>query len=96
MLRAVGATRSQVRRTITAEALILASIGTIFGVLAGLYLGYMAVQAVTSFGFPMEYAFPVDGVLLALAAGVGFGVLAALLPARQAAQLEIVQALQYE
>jgi putative ABC transport system permease protein len=35
-------------------------------------------------------------VLLALAVGVLFGVLAAVVPARQAARLEVVQALRYE
>jgi putative ABC transport system permease protein len=96
MLRAVGTTRSQVRTIIVAEALILAAIGTAFGVLSGLYLGYMGVEAIRAAGFPMEYVFPTSGVLLAITAGIFFGVLAAVIPARQAARLEIVQALRYE
>jgi len=96
MLRAVGATRVQVRTIIVAEALILAAIGTAFGVLSGLYLGYMAVEALRASGFPMEYAFPATGVLLGIAAGLLFGVLAAIIPARQAARMEIVTALRYE
>jgi putative ABC transport system permease protein len=96
MLRAVGATRVQVRRIIVAEALILAALGTAFGVLSGLYLGYMGVEAMRAAGYPIEYAFPAAGVLLAIAAGILFGVLAAIIPARQAARLEIVQALRYE
>jgi putative ABC transport system permease protein len=96
MLRAVGATRRQVRTIIVTEAVILAAIGTAFGVLTGLYMGYLGVQAVRAAGFPMEYAFPAGGVLLALAVGVLFGVLAAVVPARQAARLEVVQALRYE
>jgi putative ABC transport system permease protein len=35
-------------------------------------------------------------VLIAVSAGVIFGVLAAVIPARQAARLEIVQALRFE
>ena len=96
MLRAVGATRRQVRTMIVAEALILSAIGTGFGILAGMYLGYMTVEAMSAAGFPMEYAFPTAGVLTTVAAGLIFGVLAALIPARQAARLEIVQALRYE
>jgi putative ABC transport system permease protein len=96
MLRAVGATRSQVRTVIVSEALILAAIGTGFGVLTGLYLGYMAVGAVQMAGFPMEYIFPGSGILLAIAAGLIFGAIAAIIPARQAARLEIVQALRFE
>lgn len=96
MLRAVGATRGQVRTIILAEALILAAIGTGFGVLAGVYLGYSAASAFGTAGFPITYVFPIGGVLLALAAGLIFGALAALIPARQAAGMEIVQALRYE
>ena len=96
MLRAVGATRRQVRRVILVEALILAAIGVAFGLLAGLYLGYMATSALSAFGFPMDYAFPASALLVAIAAGLIFGVLAALIPARQAAGLPIVSALRYE
>ncbi|MCC7352854.1 MAG: ABC transporter permease [Anaerolineae bacterium] len=96
MLRAVGATRRQVRTIIVTEAIILAAIGTAFGVLSGLYLGYMGVETIRAAGFPMEYVFPAAGVLLAVVAGILFGVLAAVIPARQAARLVIVQALRYE
>ncbi|MFZ6028489.1 MAG: ABC transporter permease [Chloroflexota bacterium] len=96
MLRAVGSTRGQVRTIILAEAVILAAIGTSFGLLAGLYMGRMAVASFALLGFPADYIFPAQGVVLAMAAGLLFGVLAAIIPARQAARLEIVQALRYE
>jgi putative ABC transport system permease protein len=44
----------------------------------------------------MEYTFPLTGVLAATAAGLIFGVLAAIIPARQAAKMEIIHALRYE
>ena len=96
MLRAVGATRGQVRRIILSEAIILAGLGTAFGILAGLYLGYMGVEAMRAAGYPMEYVFPTTGVLVAVVAGILFGALAAIIPARQASRLEIVRALRYE
>jgi putative ABC transport system permease protein len=95
MLRAVGATRNQVGRMITAEALLLAAVGTAFGLLAGLYLGYVIVQAMGTL-FPVEYSFPLGGVLAAIAIGLIFGALAAVIPARQAARLQVVEALRYE
>jgi putative ABC transport system permease protein len=97
MLRAIGATRGQVWKTIIAEALLLSAMGTAFGILAGLYLSYLFVQGFSAAGFmKIAYTFPVAGVLAAIAAGLLFGVLAALLPARQASRMEIIQALRYE
>jgi putative ABC transport system permease protein len=97
MLRAIGATRSQVRKTIVAEALLLASLGTAFGILAGLYLSYVFVQGLSASGiFKVAYTFPLAGVLAAIAAGLIFGVLAAVVPARQASRMEIIRALRYE
>ncbi len=46
--------------------------------------------------FRMEYSFPLASLIAATAAGLIFGVLAALFPARQAARMEIIQALRYE
>ncbi len=97
MLRAIGATRGQVWKTIVAEALLLASLGTAFGILAGLYLSYVFVQGMSASGiFKVAYTFPLAGVLAAIAAGLIFGVLAALVPARQASRMEIIKALRYE
>jgi putative ABC transport system permease protein len=97
MLRAIGATRGQVWKTIVAEALLLASLGTAFGILAGLYLSFVFVSGLSASGiFKMAYVFPLAGVLAAIAAGLIFGVLAALVPARQASQMEIIKALRYE
>lgn len=96
MLRAVGATRKQVRTVILAEALILAAIGTAFGLLSGLYLGVMAVKSFAALGFPIEYVFPASGLIVAAAAGLLFGALAAIIPARQAARMDVVMALRYE
>jgi putative ABC transport system permease protein len=97
MLRAIGATRSQVWKTIVAEALLLAALGTALGILAGLYLSYVFVAGMNAAGFMrMEYTLPLAGLLAAIAAGLIFGVLAALVPARQASSMEIVKALRYE
>jgi len=96
MLRAIGATQRQVRRMVIAEALLLAGIGTLFGLAAGLYLSYASMFALSAGGYPLVYSFPLGGLVAAIVIGLSFGALAALLPARQAAGLEIVRALQYE
>lgn len=95
MIRAAGATRRQVRTMVIAEALLLASIGTALGILGGLYLGYVLVVAMEGI-FPMGYTFPLSGILAAVAIGLLFGVFAAFIPARQAAGMNVVEALRYE
>ncbi|MCE5202780.1 MAG: FtsX-like permease family protein [Actinomycetia bacterium] len=96
MLRAIGSTRVQVRRMVIAESLLLASLGTALGMLSGVWLGYSMVDAMNAVGFKMPYYFPYDGLAIALVIGVVFGVLAALVPARQATKLDVVAALRYE
>jgi len=96
LLRAIGSTRRQIRRMIRAESLILAGMGTAFGLIAGVWLGYVLVAAMNSGGFPMPYTFPYAGIMLGLAGGILLGVLAAGVPARQAAHLDIISALRYE
>ena len=96
MLRAVGSTRRQIRRMVMAESLLLSFIGTAFGIIAGLWLGYALVVAMGSIGWQMPYEFPWGGVAATLVVGVTFGVLAAIGPARSAARLDVVQALRHE
>ncbi|MBA4379534.1 MAG: hypothetical protein C0393_02410, partial [Anaerolinea sp.] len=79
MIRAVGGTRKQVRQMVVAEALLLASVGTAFGILSGMYLGYAIVKALGSL-YTINYSFPLSGVLAGIAIGLIFGALAAVIP----------------
>jgi putative ABC transport system permease protein len=80
---------------VIAEAVLLGAIGTAFGILGGLYLGYVFVTAIKVM-FPMGYYFPLSGILAAIVIGLLFGAFAALIPARQAAGMNVVEALRYE
>ncbi len=97
VLRAIGATQAQVRRMVLAEALLLGAVGAALGIVAGLAMGYSLtalIGAVMSSTF--TYSFPWEGVLAALVLALLLAALASVLPARQAARLQIVRALQYE
>lgn len=96
MLRAVGATRRQIRRMVLAESLLLSVIGIVLGILAGLWLGYAMVVAMSAVGWPMPYAFPWGGIVATVIVGLVFGVIAAVVPARSASKLDVVNALHQE
>jgi len=71
-------------------------IGSVLGTLAGIYLGYVGSMAMRALGYPMEYVFPWGTVVAALVTGLVFGVLSSGLPSRQAARMNVVEALRYE
>lgn len=96
VMRAVGSTRKQLKRIITAESLLLSGIGTLFGLLTGIWLGYVLVDATNTAGFKISYHFPTEGLILCIVAGLVFGLLGAVIPARHAARIKIVEALKFE
>jgi putative ABC transport system permease protein len=96
MMRAVGAKRRQIRRMIVAESLLLCLMGIALGIVSGIMLSYVMNGVLEFAGLRIPYDFPGIGVLTAIAAGLITGILAALIPARRASDLEIVSALSYE
>jgi putative ABC transport system permease protein len=92
MLRAVGMTRRQVRRMIRHESVITALIGAAIGIVLGLVLAALLIGRVDFIGF----AFPVTQVIAFAVAAIVVGIIAAIFPARRAAKLNVLHALQYE
>jgi putative ABC transport system permease protein len=93
LLRAVGLSRHGVRAMIRWEAIIVALIGALVGLLLGLFLGVVSVSAIPQF---KALAIPWASMLVFFVAAGVFGVLAAILPARRAARLNILAAIQGE
>jgi putative ABC transport system permease protein len=94
MLKAIGMTRRQVRRMVRHESLITSLIGAVLGIAVGLFLAGLATVALSSEG--LRFALPI-GSLVAFTAIAGVaGTLAAILPARRAARLNPLEALNYE
>ena len=92
LLRAVGMTRNQLRATVRYESVIIALLGTTLGLAIGVVFGWAFVQAMSDIGVS-AFAIPVGqlGVVVLVAAIAG--VLAALLPARRAARLNVLEAI---
>ena len=94
MLRAVGMTRRQVRRMIRHESVITALIGAALGLPLGIFLGALIIEALSQ--YEVQFKIPVGQLILFAVVAVVVGMLAAILPARRAARLNVLRALQYE
>jgi putative ABC transport system permease protein len=94
MLRAVGMTRRQVRRTVRHESIVTALIGATFGIAVGMFLALLVTRMPDVPGVAFWVPFVSLGIFVALS--IVAGVLAAILPARRAARLNVLEALQYE
>ncbi|HEX2708399.1 MAG TPA: FtsX-like permease family protein, partial [Solirubrobacterales bacterium] len=94
MLRAIGMSRRQVRTMIRYEAVITALIGAILGMILGVVFAALIAQPLKDEGFTLSYPI-VSLVALLVLAGLA-GVLAAILPARRASRLDVLESLQYE
>ena len=94
MLRAVGMTRRQVRRMIRHESVITALIGAALGLPLGVFLAFLVTRALSQFDIRFEV--PAVQLIVFAVVAIVVGVLAAIAPARRAARLRILQALQYE
>ncbi len=92
MLRAIGMTRRQVRRMIRHESVITSLIGGIIGIILGVVLAGLLIARVKEINFFV----PWGQLVIFLIAAIVVGIVAAIFPARRAAKLKPLEALQYE
>ena len=94
MLRAIGMSRRQTRRMVRHESIIVALIGSVLGMAVGVFLAALVTAALSSEG--VTFSLPVGTLIAFLVVAVLAGMLAAVLPARRASRLNVLEALQYE
>ncbi len=96
LLRCVGATSRQVRRSVLAESVVIGAVASVLGVVAGIGLA-VAVSAIASaLDSPVplsELSVPPLAVIAGLVLGTGVTVVAALAPSRAATRLSPLAAL---
>jgi putative ABC transport system permease protein len=92
MLRAIGMTRRQVRRMIRYESVVTALIGATIGIALGIVLAVLLIARVDF----LILAWPIRSLVIFAVVAVVAGLVAAILPARRAARLNVLEALQYE
>jgi putative ABC transport system permease protein len=92
LLRAIGARRSRIAQLFVGEAMLLSAVGGVGGLMLGI-----AIVLLTQWAMPaMPAAISPFYVVLALVIAVIIGLMAGVLPARAAAQLEPLDALRAE
>ncbi|MER5434995.1 ABC transporter permease [Streptomyces sp. NPDC002588] len=96
LLRALGADRRQVRRSVLTEAVLLGLVGSTLGLAAGIGLAAGLIKLMSAFGMNLkttEMAVGWATPVAAYAVGVGVTFVAAYLPARRAATVSPMAAL---
>jgi putative ABC transport system permease protein len=94
MLRAVGMSRRQVRRMIRYESVVTLLIGASLGIAVGIFLAGLTSLALSDYG--VVFSLPFLSLAIFVAVAILAGMLSAILPARRASRLNVLEALQYE
>ena len=94
LTRAIGMSRGQVRATVRYEAVITSIIGALMGIVVGIVFAWVVTTRFAGQG--ITFAIPGVQLLVFLILAMIVGVVAAILPARRAAKIDILEAIQYE
>jgi putative ABC transport system permease protein len=92
LLRAVGMGRTQVRSTVRWESIIIAVFGATLGLAIGTFFGWATVQAMSDEGID-TLTVPLGSLAVLTAIAALAGAMAAVMPARRAAKLDVLTAL---
>ncbi|WP_151084406.1 ABC transporter permease [Nocardioides cynanchi] len=92
LLRAIGLGRGQLRLMVTLESVVMAVLGAVLGVALGVCFGVAMMYAVRDQGLKV-IAIPWAQLAVFLGLAVVIGVVAAVLPARRAARLDVLAAI---
>lgn len=95
LLRAVGTTRKQIRKTVRREAVITSVFGGLLGVVVGTALGTAAVKALPD-ALSGSLVIPWGWIALCIIVTVVMGLLAALWPAWRASRMNVLDAISHE
>jgi putative ABC transport system permease protein len=98
MIRAIGATRAQLLRSLIVEAAFLGFCAAVGGVAVGAFqtVLFLETLGVEQLGWHLDYVFPLSGALRISLLVIATSAAAGILPGLRAARMEIRDALAYE
>ncbi len=91
LLRAIGMSRSQVRSMVRWESIVIAVFGTTLGLAIGTFFGWAIVRAMADEGIG-TLTVPVNNLVAVAGIAAVAGAVAAAMPARRAANLDVLDA----
>jgi len=94
LTRAIGMSRRQVRATVRYESVITSIIGAALGIVVGILFAWVVVTKFAGQG--ITFSIPGGQLVVFVILAVLVGVIAAILPARRAARIDILEAIHYE
>jgi putative ABC transport system permease protein len=95
LLRAIGMSRSQIKSMVRHESLIVALLGSVAGIVVGVFLAWAMQKSLVSQGLN-DLQIPVTTLVVYLVLAGASGIVAGILPARRAADLDILGAISSE
>jgi putative ABC transport system permease protein len=94
--KALGASRKDIANEFLYEAVIVTLLGGIIGILLGAGVSLVVALTAQHFGFAWKFSVPLSGIVAGLAVSGGIGYLFGVLPAKNASQLDPIEALRKE
>lgn len=92
LLRAVGTTRRQIAWMVRAEAVLVAALAGVLGLVVGVGLGAVVVSALSRTA-PIALALPAGRLAAVVLVAAAAGLVAGLAPARRAARMDVLDAI---
>ena len=95
LLRVMGMTDVRVRRMVRRESALIASLGTVTGVVLGLTIGWGLIASINRLtSASISLGFPGKQLLLVIVLGIALGYVSAIIPARRATKAEVLESIQ--
>lgn len=94
--KAIGATSKKIMNQFLLEAIVITSLGGIFGIILGVVISYLIAVGVRFAGYDWEFIISPFAIILAVSVSVLTGIIFGLYPARKASKLDPIEALRYE
>lgn len=94
--KALGATNADILREFLVESILVTVIGGVIGIIFGGFLGWVIALIANAAGLTWAFSVPLYAIFLAVGVSAAIGISFGVLPARQAAAMDPITALQYE